>query len=93
MHRESQGIVVYAGAHRNDIEMLQERLSLVPWHSIRTIDDVIACERADRNTKDAGDSQLASQLQKFVLQLQEDVFSIIEQIHLVDCRHHTWNSQ
>src|SRR6266436_5549949 len=57
------------------------------WEAVRreaAKSEVICLKRADRHALCASNSEMFRQLQKILLQLQEHIFLIVDEIHLVD---------
>src|SRR2546427_7954775 len=93
VHRKAKRLQLSLFGKRDSFEVLQQRWTVIPRHAIAAVDDVVALKRADRHALHAGNSQLSRERQEVVLQLAEDIFVILGQVHLVYGSKHVGNSQ
>src|SRR5713101_5408954 len=83
LHRESKTLQRILFTQRNCFEVLQQRWTVIPRHAGAEIDDIVSLQRADRHALNVGNSQLSGKRQKIILQLAENIFTILGEIHFV----------
>ncbi len=93
LHRKSHRFQICARAHSHGFEVPKQRGPVIPGHSVGVIDDVVAGERADRNAHHTLDSQVAGDGKELLVEPVEDLFAVLDEIHLVDRRNHVGYSQ
>ena len=87
LHGKTQRAVCgFGDGEWNGFEIVQQRGAGVPRHVDAGLNDVVAGESADGDELDAGEIELRGECGELTLDVVEDVFTVVDKVHLVNGR-------
>ena len=75
------------------LQVLQDRLAVIPRHVLTAFDDVIPHQGADRDELEVGDSEARRKVPVLGDDLVEDLLRVTHEVHLVDRDQESRNAQ